>query len=186
LQPAAIVGKGSYGVVISATDRSSGQKVAVKRIKPYCGDEWEARHTLREVRLMRLLGVHPNVVSLTNLWTRDEGGDSELYLAMELMDSDLHQIIQSKQQLSEPHFQVLMKQLLLGVQAMHRLGVLHRDLKPGKRGSAIGARGFETSARGFKSLRRHRLRLAAPSPPPPPLLSLKFLSLLLLHQAICW
>jgi len=80
---------------------------------------------------MRLLGVHPNVISLTNLWTRDESNDSELYLAMELMDSDLHTIIQSKQQLSEPHFQVLMKQLLLGVQAMHRLGVLHRDLKPG-------------------------------------------------------
>jgi len=80
---------------------------------------------------MRLLGVHPNVISLTNLWTRDDSNDSELYLAMELMDSDLHAIIQSKQQLSEPHFQVLMTQLLLGVQAMHRLGVLHRDLKPG-------------------------------------------------------
>ena len=76
-----------------------GQKVAIKRIKPYCSDEWEARHTLREVRLMRLLDVHPNVISLTDLWTRDEGGDSELYIVMELMDSDLHQIIQSKQQL---------------------------------------------------------------------------------------
>ena len=106
-------------------------KVAIKRIKPYCGDEWEARHTLREVRLMRLLGVHPNVISLMNCWTRDEAGDSELYIVMELMDSDLHQIIQSKQQLSEPHHQCLMKQLLLGVQAMHRVGVLHRDLKPG-------------------------------------------------------
>ena len=74
-------------------------KVAIKRIKPYCGDEWEARHTLREIRLMRLLGVHPNIITLTNLWTRDEGGDSELYITMELMDSDLHHIIQSKQQL---------------------------------------------------------------------------------------
>jgi serine/threonine protein kinase len=74
----------------------SDKKVAIKRIKPYCGDEWEARHTLREVRLMRLLGVHPNIISLTNLWTNDKN-DSELYIVMELMDSDLHQIIQSKQ-----------------------------------------------------------------------------------------
>jgi len=129
IQPASIVGKGSYGVVISAMDTKANCKVAIKRIKPYAGDEWEARHTLREVRLMRLLHKHPNVISLTNLWSRDE--DNELYITMELMDSDLHQIIQSKQSLSEPHHQCLMKQLLLGVQAMHKLGVLHRDLKPG-------------------------------------------------------
>ena len=59
---------------------------------------------------MRLLHKHPNVISLTNLWSRDE--DNELYITMELMDSDLHQIIQSKQSLSEPHHQCLMKQLL--------------------------------------------------------------------------
>ena len=53
---------------------------------------------------MRLLDVHPNIISLSNLWTRDE--ESELYITMELMDSDLHQIIQSKQNLSEPHHQV--------------------------------------------------------------------------------
>jgi hypothetical protein len=47
---------------------------------------------------MRLLGVHPNIISLTNLWTNDNK-DSELYIVMELMDSDLHQIIQSKQNL---------------------------------------------------------------------------------------
>ena len=123
------MGKGSYGVVISAMDSKTNSKVAIKRIKPYAGDEWEARHTLREIRLMRLLHRHPNVISLTNLWSRDE--DNELYITMELMDSDLHQIIQSKQSLSEPHHQCLMKQLLLGVQAMHKCGVLHRDLKPG-------------------------------------------------------
>ena len=76
---------------------------------------------------MRLLHKHPNVISLTNLWSRDE--DNELYITMELMDSDLHQIIQSKQSLSEPHHQCLMKQLLL--RRASKLGVLHRDLKPG-------------------------------------------------------
>ena len=60
---------------------------------------------------------------------RDAGG--ELYLAMELMDSDLHDVIQSKQPLDEPRTQCLMMQLLLGVGAMHDVGVLHRDLKPG-------------------------------------------------------
>ena len=54
-----------------------------------------------------------------------------LYIAMELMDSDLHKIIQSKQKLSTAHCQVLMKQVLLGVNAMHKNDVFHRDLKPG-------------------------------------------------------
>jgi len=129
IEPSNIIGKGSYGVVISAKDQVRGGRVAIKKIKPYAGDEWEARHTLREIQLMRLLDIHPNVVSLRDLWARDDAG--ELYLTMELMDSDLHQIIQSKQKLSEPHHQCLMKQLLLGVQAMHMCGILHRDLKPG-------------------------------------------------------
>ena len=36
-------------MVISAMDSTRNKKVAIKRIRPYAGDEWEARHTLREV-----------------------------------------------------------------------------------------------------------------------------------------
>ena len=93
--PERIVGQGTYGVVCAAKDLRTGQRVAVKRIKPASGDAWDARHTLREVRLMRLLAPHPNVISLLNLVLSPEEG--ELYIVMELMDSDLHQIIQSKQ-----------------------------------------------------------------------------------------
>ena len=94
-----------------------------------CADEWDAKHTLRELRLMRLLEHHPNVISLRDLSVRVE--EDCLYIAMELMDSDLHKIIQSKQKLSMAHCQVLMKQVLLGVNAMHKNDVFHRDLKPG-------------------------------------------------------
>ena len=116
--PQAIVGKGSYGVVCAAREKPSttpkgsthgdDRRVAIKRIKPVAGDAWDARHTLREVRLMRLLAPHPNVISLLNLVLSAEEG--ELYIVMELMDSDLHQIIQSKQELSEPHHKCLMYQ----------------------------------------------------------------------------
>lgn len=37
--------------------------LAIKRIRPYANDEWDARHTLREIRLLKLLGNHPNVFS---------------------------------------------------------------------------------------------------------------------------
>ena len=51
---------------------------------------------------------------------------------VELMDADLHQLInQSDQVLTEPHIKCLMKQLLEALKAMHSLGVYHRDIKPG-------------------------------------------------------
>lgn len=56
---------------------------------------------------------------------------TELYMMMELMDCDLHRVIQSKQPLSEKHFKCFIKQILEGIKGMHSIGVFHRDLKPG-------------------------------------------------------
>jgi serine/threonine protein kinase len=56
-----ILGRGSYGVVSQAIDTLTKERLAIKRIRPYASDEWDARHTLREIRLMKLLSSHPNV-----------------------------------------------------------------------------------------------------------------------------
>jgi serine/threonine protein kinase len=50
---------------------------------------------------------------------------------MELVDTDLHRIIQSSQSLSNEHIVYFMWQLLCGLQFLHQHKVLHRDLKPG-------------------------------------------------------
>ncbi len=47
------------------------------------------------------------------------------------MDRDLHQVIQSKQPLTEIHFQHFMYQLLCGLKYLHDNRIIHRDLKPG-------------------------------------------------------
>ena len=64
LSDSRILGKGSFGVVCTAYDTVRQMRLAIKRIRPYANDEWDAKHTLREVRLMRLLGLHPNVKTL--------------------------------------------------------------------------------------------------------------------------
>lgn len=61
LQESRILGRGSYGVVTTALDTHINERLAIKRIRPYANDEWDARHTLREIRLLKLLGPHPNV-----------------------------------------------------------------------------------------------------------------------------
>lgn len=128
-EPKKILGRGSFGVVTTATDSVRKENIAIKRIRPYANDEWDARHTLREVRLMKVLGAHPNIISLYDLSLFDD--KSELYMYMELMDCDLHRIIQSKQPLNDTHYKCFAKQMLEGVRAMHSIGIFHRDLKPG-------------------------------------------------------
>lgn len=61
LKDSRILGKGSFGVVCTAYDSIRKINIAIKRIRPYANDEWDARHTLREIRLLKLLGPHPNV-----------------------------------------------------------------------------------------------------------------------------
>lgn len=52
-----LIGKGSYGVVCSALDMSKGKKVAIKKITPMAKTVADAKHVLREVRLMRYMGI---------------------------------------------------------------------------------------------------------------------------------
>jgi serine/threonine protein kinase len=68
-EPKKILGRGSFGVVCTAEDHVRGFSIAIKRIRPYANDEWDARHTLREVRLMKVLGPHPNVRLVVSLVT---------------------------------------------------------------------------------------------------------------------
>lgn len=46
------------------------------------------------------------------------------------METDLHRVIYSKQQLSIDHVQYFMKQILRGLTYIHSANVMHRDLKP--------------------------------------------------------
>lgn len=44
------------------------------------------------------------------------------------MDTDLHQVIRSKQVLTQEHYQYFIYQILRGLKYLHSARVLHRDL----------------------------------------------------------
>ena len=47
------VGKGSYGIVCSAVNSDTGENVAIKRVSPISAHVIDAKHVLREIRMMR-------------------------------------------------------------------------------------------------------------------------------------
>ena len=61
-----VIGKGSYGVVCSATDTKTDKKVAVKKITDIFEHVSDATRILREVKLLRAL-KHPDVVEILHI-----------------------------------------------------------------------------------------------------------------------
>lgn len=55
-----VIGKGSYGVVCSAVDTKTGEKVAIKKINNVFDHVSDATRILREIKLLRLLR-HPGM-----------------------------------------------------------------------------------------------------------------------------
>ena len=55
-----VIGKGSYGVVCSAVDIKTGEKVAIKKIHNVFDHVSDATRILREIKLLRLLR-HPGM-----------------------------------------------------------------------------------------------------------------------------
>lgn len=126
-----VIGKGAYGVVVSALDTQTGQRVAVKRIKHVLDTPAMATRILRELKFLRLLNVHENIVSVQDVLIpsqRDKFND--VFVVMELMPTDLGRLLRSKTVLLEKHIKFFMFQLLRAVNFMHAAHVFHRDLNP--------------------------------------------------------
>lgn len=125
-----IIGSGAYGSVAQALDTQTKSKVAIKRIARAFSALTLVKRTLREIRILRDI-THENIVSVLDILAlRDGAQGKDVYLVMDLMETDLHQIIHSTQKLSEQHNQYFLYQILRGLKYLHSVGIVHRDLKP--------------------------------------------------------
>ncbi|OAY57280.1 mitogen-activated protein kinase 10 isoform X2 [Manihot esculenta] len=125
-----VIGKGSYGLVCSAIDTHTGEKVAIKKIRDIFEHISDAARILREIKLLRLLR-HPDIVEIKHVMLPPSGRDfKDVYVVFELMESDLHQVIKANNDLTREHHQFFLYQLLRALKYIHTANVYHRDLKP--------------------------------------------------------
>ncbi|MGA2363547.1 MAG: protein kinase [Candidatus Aminicenantales bacterium] len=122
------LGHGGMGRVYKVQDTDIKEKVALKLLRPEITLDKEAVERFsNELKLARKIG-HRNVCRMFDLG-RAEG---TTFITMEFVPGeDLKSFLHRAKQLSIGTAISIAKQVCEGLEEAHRLGVVHRDLKPG-------------------------------------------------------
>ncbi|XP_015740520.1 NUAK family SNF1-like kinase 2 isoform X2 [Coturnix japonica] len=119
------LGKGTYGKVKKARERS-GKLVAIKSIrKDRIKDEQDLIHIRREIEIMSSLN-HPHIISVHEVFENS----SKIVIVMEYASKgDLYDYISERQRLSEQEARHFFRQVVSAIYYCHKNGIVHRDLK---------------------------------------------------------
>ena len=122
-----VLGCGGMGVVYLAERARTGERVALKMMRPEFIRDGIVRERLRrEAEAVRRVR-HPNVVALLD---QGDAGPFGPYLAFEWLDGvSLATRLQEATVSQQLAIQVI-DHVLLALEAAHSVGVIHRDLKP--------------------------------------------------------
>ncbi|XP_041051988.1 NUAK family SNF1-like kinase 1 [Carcharodon carcharias] len=119
------LGKGTYGKVKKAVDRS-GRVVAIKSIrKDKIKDEQDLVHIRREIEIMSSLS-HPHIINIYEVF---ENKDKIVIIMEYASKGDLYDFINEKQSLTEQEARRFFRQIVSAIHYCHKNGIVHRDLK---------------------------------------------------------
>jgi Protein kinase domain len=126
-QVEARIGRGGMGEVYLARDTRLGRPVALKVLpERFAEDERFRERLLRESRLAASLD-HPNVVPVYDAGEED----GRLFIAMRYVDGvDLKALLRAEGRLAPERAVAIAAQIAEALDAAHRRGLVHRDVKP--------------------------------------------------------
>lgn len=119
------IGKGAFGTVKQATNKSTGEYVAIKKMnqKFYT---WQECLDLREIKSLKKLN-HKNIVKIKEVIR----ANNDLYFIFEFCDKNVFELIEHRTTpLDEDKVRSIVYQTLIGTQHVHKKGFFHRDFKP--------------------------------------------------------
>ncbi|KAJ2368841.1 serine/threonine protein kinase [Coemansia sp. RSA 2610] len=124
------LGKGAFAKVIEVTNRVTGERYAAKIIDRNRITQIDKRKKLDEnfrVETSILSRVrHPAIVQIHGVFREAD----YLYLVLDLAkDGELFQEIVNREFLTEDDSRKVLLQLLLAIRHLHRMGIVHRDIK---------------------------------------------------------
>mmetsp|Transcript_22947 Transcript_22947/g.40615 ORF Transcript_22947/g.40615 Transcript_22947/m.40615 type:complete len:385 (+) Transcript_22947:166-1320(+) len=122
------LGEGAYGLVVAGREVETRKKIAIKKITNFAEDLLDGMRILREIKLLQHL-KHINIIRLIDIFG-DYRKLDDIYLVFDRMETNMHDIIYSKNKLTDEHVKYFVWQLLCGIKYMHSAGIIHRDLKP--------------------------------------------------------
>ena len=151
------LGSGGMGTVFEAEDESNGRHVAVKLIaRDYAGSPEAVQRFRQEGRLASAV-THPRCVFVLAV-DEDRGRP---YIVMELMPgTTLQSLVEQQGPLDPPDAITRILDVIEGLQAFHKRGLIHRDVKPsncfldGEGRVKIGDFGLSKSLEGGAELTR--------------------------------
>jgi hypothetical protein len=120
------LGRGGMGIVFQAHDKELREQVAIKILSPLLSNDPDALERLkREVSAARRI-THPNVIRIHDI----AEARGLQYVSMEFFQGDsLKGFIKRQGSLSMMQAHQIAAQICDGLEAAHRQGVIHRDLK---------------------------------------------------------
>ncbi|OJD23172.1 CMGC/CDK protein kinase [Blastomyces percursus] len=119
--------EGSYGLVSRAKELSTGEIVALKRLKmEHCNDGFPITG-LREIQTL-LESRHTNVVRLREVVMGN--GIDDVYLVMDFVEHDLKTLLEDMREPFLPsETKTLLLQIISATEFLHSHWIMHRDLK---------------------------------------------------------
>ncbi len=120
------VASGGMGVVFLGRDVALDRRVAIKIVKPELATAADAERFIREARILASLN-HPNVIPVHR--AGEAGGLS--YYVMEFLQADTLEDRIARGRLPGAEAIDVARHVLSALEAAHKRGVVHRDVKPG-------------------------------------------------------